>query len=149
MIIALGSDHAGYTLKAKVKEYLISREYEILDFGTDSEESVDYPDYIIPAAEAVANGRAQCGIVFGGSGNGEAIAANKVKGIRCALCWNNDIARLAKQHNNANMIAMGSRIVSEDMGIEIVITWLESEFEAGRHVSRIEKIERYESSERT
>lgn len=149
MIIALGSDHAGYTLKAKVKEYLISREYEILDFGTNSEEPVDYPDYIIPAAEAVANGRAQCGIVFGGSGNGEAIAANKVKGIRCALCWNNDIARLAKQHNNANMIAMGSRMVSDDMGIEIVITWLESEFEAGRHVGRLQKIERYESSERT
>jgi len=144
MRIALGSDHAGYVLKEKLKKFLIVRGCEILDFGTDSEQSVDYPDYIIPAAEAVADGRAQCGIVLGGSGNGEAIAANKVTGIRCALCWNKDAARLAKQHNNANMIALGARMIAADMECEIVATWLDTEFEAGRHVARIDKIGHYE-----
>ncbi len=144
MIIALGSDHAGYVLKEKLKRFLADRGYETLDFGTDSEQAVDYPDHILPAAEAVAEGRAHCGIVIGGSGNGEAIAANKVKGIRCALCWNRDAARLAKQHNDANMIALGARLIAADMEIEIVSTWLNSQFEAGRHVARIEKIARYE-----
>jgi ribose 5-phosphate isomerase B len=144
MIIALGSDHAGYVLKENLKKFLADRRYETLDFGTDSEQAVDYPDYILPAAEAVADGRAHCGIVIGGSGNGEAIAANKVKGIRCALCWNTDAARLAKQHNDANMIALGARLIAADMEIEIVSTWLDSQFEAGRHVARIEKIARYE-----
>jgi len=144
MIIALGSDHAGYVLKEKLKKFLIVRGWEVLDFGTDSEQAVDYPDYILPAAEAVADGRAHCGIVLGGSGNGEAIAANKVTGIRCALCWNRDAARLAKQHNDANMIAIGARMIAADMEIEIVSTWLDSQFEAGRHVTRIEKIARYE-----
>mgnify|MGYP001225597719 CR=1 FL=1 len=144
MRIALGSDHAGYVLKEKLKKFLIVRGCEVLDFGTDSEQAVDYPDYIIPAAEAVADGRAQCGIVLGGSGNGEAIAANKVTGIRCALCWNKDAARLAKQHNDANMIALGARMIAADMEFEIVATWLDTEFEAGRHVARIEKIGGYE-----
>ncbi|MGW8157382.1 MAG: ribose 5-phosphate isomerase B [Desulfoprunum sp.] len=144
MIIALGSDHAGYALKEKLKQFLVVRGCAVLDFGTESEQAVDYPDYILPAAEAVADGRAHGGIVIGGSGNGEAIAANKVIGIRCALCWNRDAARLAKQHNNANMIAIGARMIAADMEIEIVGTWLDAEFEAGRHVSRIEKIARYE-----
>lgn len=144
MKIALGSDHAGYALKEKLKTFLTARGCEIVDFGTDSDQSADYPDYILPAAEAVADGRAQRGIVLGGSGNGEAIAANKVKGIRCALCWNRDAARLAKQHNDANMIAIGARMIPADMEIEIVGTWLDAEFEAGRHVARIEKIARYE-----
>lgn len=149
MIIALGSDHAGYVLKEKLKQFLIVRGCEVLDFGTDSEQAVDYPEYILPAAEAVADGRAQCGIVLGGSGNGEAIAANKVIGIRCALCWNRDAARLAKRHNDANMIAIGARMIAADMEIEIVSTWLDTEFEAGRHVARIEKIARYERRHET
>ncbi|MBB5348256.1 ribose 5-phosphate isomerase B [Desulfoprunum benzoelyticum] len=147
MIVALGSDHAGYVLKEELKRFLAARGCETLDFGTDSGESVDYPDFIIPAAEAVADGRAHCGIVIGGSGNGEAIAANKVEGIRCALCWNTEAARLAKQHNNANMIALGARLIAPDAATGIVATWLDAEFEAGRHVARIAKIARFERGE--
>ncbi|HKJ40852.1 MAG TPA: ribose-5-phosphate isomerase [Sunxiuqinia sp.] len=142
--IALGSDHAGYDLKEVIKKHLKSKGYEVIDFGTDSEESVDYPDYIFPAAECVANKQADCGIVFGGSGNGEAIAANKVKGIRCAVCWHEKSGELAKQHNNANVIAMGGRMVSDEMGCKIVDCWLEANFEGDRHSRRIGKISNYE-----
>ena len=141
MKIAIASDHAGYKYKCSIVEHLQSKGHEVLDLGTDSEKPVDYPDYIRPAAQAVAGGRADLGIVLGGSGNGEAIVANKIKGIRCGLCWNAESARLTKLHNDANMISIGQRMVSLEQAIEIVDTWLNTEFEGGRHISRIEKIE--------
>lgn len=139
--IALGTDHAGYLLKEKVEKHLESLGYRVMDFGTHSIQPVDYPDYVRPAAESVASGDCDIGIIFGGSGNGEAMVANKVKGIRCAVCWDKESARLAKEHNNANMISIGSRMVTEQGGFDIVDTWLESEFQGGRHMRRIEKIE--------
>jgi ribose 5-phosphate isomerase B len=140
MRITIASDHAGYQLKEKLKEYLKNNGYQIVDFGTDSDISVDYPDYICPAARSVAEGNQSLGIVLGGSGNGEAMAANKIKGIRCALCWSENSARLAKEHNNANMIAIGARMMSEIEAIKILETWLNAEFEGGRHIPRIEKV---------
>ncbi len=139
--IAIASDHAGYRYKEQIKEFLVSKKYEIKDFGTHTEESVDYPQFIRPAAEAVARGECDQGIVLGGSGNGEAMVANKVKGIRCAVCWSKESALLAKQHNNANMISLGQRLISLETALGIVNTWLNSEFEGGRHVRRIEQIE--------
>lgn len=139
--IALGSDHAGYKLKEKIKGYLKSMAYNVVDFGTNSDEPVDYPDYIRPAAESVSKGENDLGIVFGGSGNGEAMVANKVKRIRCGLCWNEESARLAKEHNNANMISLGERMLSEEEAVKIVDSWLNAEFKGGRHLRRIEKIE--------
>lgn len=139
--IALGSDHAGYKLKEKIKGYLKSMAYNVVDYGTNSDEPVDYPDYIRPAAESVSNGENDLGIVFGGSGNGEAMVANKVKRIRCGVCWNEESARLAKEHNDANMIALGEWMLSEEKAIRIVATWLNAEFKGGRHLRRIEKIE--------
>ncbi len=139
--IALGTDHAGFQLKEAIKDHLETRGYEIVDYGTNSNEPVDYPDYIRPAALSVANGENDLGIVFGGSGNGEAMTANKVKGIRCGLCWDEESARLTKEHNNANMIALGGRMVSEEEGIRIVDAWLNAEYQGGRHQKRIDKIE--------
>jgi ribose 5-phosphate isomerase B len=141
MIIALASDHAGFRTKESVARHLRDKGIDVEDFGTDSEESCDYPDFIRPAAEAVAAGSCDAGIVFGGSGNGEAMAANKVRGIRCALCWNEYTARMAKEHNNANMISIGERTVDADTALKIVDTWLESNYEGGRHQRRIDKIE--------
>jgi ribose 5-phosphate isomerase B len=138
--IALGSDHAGYKLKEKIKGYLKSKAYTVADYGTNSVEPVDYPDYIRPAAESVSKGENDLGIVFGGSGNGEAMVANKVKRIRCGLCWNEESARLAKEHNNANMISLGERMLSEEEAVKIVDSWLNAEFKGGRHLRRIEKI---------
>lgn len=140
--IALGTDHAGFRLKEKVKAHLISLGYQVVDFGTDSDQPADYPDFIRPAAESVAGGSCNLGIIFGGSGNGEAMVANKVRGIRCAVCWNEQSARLAKEHNNANVISIGARMVAEPEGIAMVDIWLNSEFLGGRHLKRIEKIER-------
>lgn len=142
--IAIASDHAGYRLKEMLKRYLAEKGHEVLDFGTDSEESVDYPLFIRPAAEAVRDGKAGLGIVIGGSGNGEAIVANKVKGIRCAVCWNTESARFAKEHNNANVISMGERLVSEAMASMIVDTWLSAEFAGGRHQRRVDEIHQIE-----
>ena len=141
MKIALASDHAGFRTKEAVARHAREKGCEVVDFGTDSEESCDYPDFIRPAAQAVAAGECDVGIVFGGSGNGEAMAANKVRGIRCALCWNEYTARMAKEHNNANMISIGERTVDADTALNIVDTWLESEYEGGRHQRRIDKIE--------
>ncbi len=146
MKIALGTDHAGYRLKEAIKAHLIRLGYDVVGFGTENEESVDYPDYDIPAAECVSAQNADLAIVFGGSGNGEAIAANKVKGVRCALCWSERSARLAKQHNNANVIALGGRVVSQEVGLKIVDAWLTSNFEGGRHQRRIDKLTTYESN---
>jgi ribose 5-phosphate isomerase B len=142
MKIALGSDHAGFHYKVMLLRYLLDLGHEVVDFGTDSEKSVDYPDYIRPAAEAVARGECERGIVLGGSGNGEAIVANRVKGIRCALCWNTESAQLARSHNNANMISLGARMVSEDDVRQIVNMWLTTPFDGGRHANRINKIDK-------
>lgn len=140
MKISLGSDHAGYHYKEKVKELLVSLGHEVKDCGTFSEEPVDYPKFIVPAAQAVARGETERAIVFGGSGNGEAMAANKVKGIRCALCWNEESARLSRQHNDANALSMGERMIPEDLALKIVRIWLETPFEGGRHMPRIEQL---------
>jgi ribose 5-phosphate isomerase B len=139
--IAIASDHAGYPLKEMLKTHLKSKGYELLDFGTDGTDPVDYPDYIYPAAKRVAAGQTDFGIVIGGSGNGEAIVANKVRGVRCALCWNVHSARLARQHNDANMISIGARMVNVQAALSIVDAWLKAVFEGGRHIRRIEKIE--------
>jgi ribose 5-phosphate isomerase B len=140
--ISLGSDHAGYKYKELLKQHLSSKGYEVKDFGTFSPEACDYPDFVRPAAEAVAKGQCDAGVVFGGSGNGEAIVANKVKGVRCAVCWSQETATLAKTHNNANVISIGERMVSPEMLIVIVDSWLAAEFEGGRHARRVEKIEK-------
>lgn len=141
MKIAIGSDHAGFRYKEKIKLWLIARGHEVTDFGTDSEESVDYPLFIRPVAAAVARGEQDRGIVLGGSGNGEAMAANRFKTIRCALCWNVESARLARQHNDANMISLGQRMMSEEEALEIVRVWLETDFEGGRHVRRVQQLD--------
>ena len=133
MKIALGTDHAGFRYKEKVKELLTSLGHEVKDYGTFSEDPVDYPVFIRPAAESVAGGECERGIVFGGSGNGEAMAANKVHGVRCALCWNEESARLSRQHNDANVLSMGQRMIPEDLALRIVRIWLETPFEGGRH----------------
>jgi len=141
MKIAIASDHAGFLYKQRIATFLRERGHEVEDFGTDSEASVDYPDFIVPAARAVASGRCERGIVLGGSGNGEAMAANKIKGIRCALCWNEDSARFARAHNDANMLSMGQRLVTEEMALRIVEIWLDTPFEGGRHVPRVQKLD--------
>ena len=137
MKISLGTDHAGFRYKEKVKELLTSLGHEVKDFGTFSEESVDYPLFIRPAAEAVAHGECERAIVFGGSGNGEAMTANKVHGVRCALCWNEEVARLSREHNDANVLSLGQRVIPEDMALKIVRVWLETPFEGGRHEKRV------------
>ncbi|GAA4432932.1 MULTISPECIES: ribose 5-phosphate isomerase B [Bremerella] len=141
MKIAIASDHAGYRYKSIIIEHLKSLGHEVVDFGTDSAESCDYPDFIIPAAKAVSAGECERGIVLGGSGNGEAIAANRIHGVRCALTWNIETAQLGRQHNKANMISIGERLTAEGDVLKIVDTWLETEFEGGRHERRIEKID--------
>jgi ribose 5-phosphate isomerase B len=135
--LVIASDHAGYEYKERIKTFLTDRGYQVKDFGTDSEQSVDYPLFIRPAAEAVANGNYDQGIILGGSGNGEAMVANKVKGIRCAVCWNLETARLAREHNNANMISIGQRLTPLETALTIVNTWLTGTFEGGRHERRI------------
>src|SRR6266540_1067700 len=141
MKIAIGSDHAGFAYKEKIKALLASLGHEVTDFGTNSEESVDYPLFIRPVALAVARGEAERGVVLGGSGNGEAMAANRIKGVRCALCWNVETARLARQHNDANIISLGQRMMSEEDALKIVRVWLETGFEGGRHLRRIQLLD--------
>lgn len=141
MKIAIGSDHAGFQYKEKIKELLKSLGHVVADFGTDSTEPVDYPLFIRPVAEAVAGGECERGIVLGGSGNGEAIAANRVKRVRCALCWNVESARLGRQHNNANMISIGQRMMTLETALEIVRVWLATPFDGGRHQRRIEQLD--------
>jgi ribose 5-phosphate isomerase B len=141
MKIAIGSDHAGFQYKEKIKQLLLSMGHDVHDFGTNSDAAVDYPLFIRPTAEAVANGECERGIVLGGSGNGEAIVANRVKGVRCALCWNLESARLGRQHNDANVISIGQRMVTLEMALEIVKVWLDTPFEGGRHQKRIDLID--------
>jgi ribose 5-phosphate isomerase B len=141
MNIAIGSDHAGFEYKEKIREFLTNRGEVVTDFGTHSPEPVDYPLFIRPVAEAVARGEFERGIVLGGSGNGEAIVANRVPGIRCAVCWNEESARLGRQHNNANVISLGQRMMSLDTALNLVRIWLETTFDGGRHQQRIDLID--------
>ena len=141
MKIAIGSDHAGYKYKEKIKQFLSGLGHVVVDFGTDSEEPVDYPLFIRPVALAVARGEADRGVVLGGSGNGEAMTANRVRGVRCAVCWNVESARLARQHNDANIISLGQRMITEEAALEIVYVWLETPFEGGRHLHRIQLLD--------
>src|SRR6266536_3651035 len=140
MTVAIGSDHAGFLYKEKIKQYLAELAHEVVDFGTDSEVPVDYPLFIRPVALAVASGEVERGVVLGGSGNGEAMTANRVKGVRCALCWNTESARLGRLHNDANVISLGQRMMSEVEALEIVRVWLNTEFEGGRHIRRIQML---------
>jgi len=137
MRIAIASDHAGFEYKQALIAHLEALRHEVVDFGTDSTEPVDYPRFIMPAARAVACGECQRGIVLGGSGNGEAMAANRVRGVRCALCWSVESSELARRHNDANMISLGERLISLDLAIDIVDTWLSTPFDGGRHARRI------------
>ena len=138
MRITIGSDHAGFKLKEKVKALLGELGHEVKDVGTFAgEPAVDYPLFIRPAAEAVARGECDRGIVFGGSGNGEAMVANKVHGVRCALCWSLESARLSRRHNDANVLSLGERLIEESLALEIVRTWLTTDFEGGRHEPRV------------
>jgi ribose 5-phosphate isomerase B len=141
MKIAIGSDHAGFDYKEKIVEMLQRSGYEVRDFGTYSSEPCDYPLFIRPVAEAVARGEFERGIVLGGSGNGEAIVANRVKGVRCGLCWNVEVARLNRQHNDGNVLSLGQRTISLETALEIVKVWLETPFEGGRHQRRIDLID--------
>lgn len=147
MKISLGSDHAGFEYKQAIAEMLRAQGHEVIDCGTHSADSTDYPLWCIPAAEKVANGEAEKGIVFGGSGNGEAIAANKVKGVRCAIAWSDDTARLGSEHNNANVLSIGERMVSLETAKRLVDIWLSTPFEGGRHLKRIEELARYEAGQ--
>jgi ribose 5-phosphate isomerase B len=141
MRIAIGSDHAGFHYKTRIIEILTRWGHEVKDFGTDSDAPVDYPIFIRPVALAVAAGEYERGIVLGGSGNGEAIVANRVKGIRCTLCWNVESARYARLHNDANVLSMGERLVPEVELEPILKVWLETPFEGGRHQRRIDEID--------
>ncbi len=145
MKVSLGSDHAGFEYKQALAEMLRMQGHDVIDCGTHSADSTDYPLWCIPAAEKVASGEAEKGIVVGGSGNGEAIAANKVKGIRCAIAWSDETAKLASQHNNANVLSIGERMVSLETAKRLVDLWLSTSFEAGRHLKRIEELALYES----
>src|SRR6516162_2849406 len=133
MKIGIGSDHAGFEYKEAIRKLLKDLGHEVTDFGTNSSQRVDYPLFIRPVAEAVAKGLCERGVVLGGSGNGEAIVANRVRGVRCALCWNLDSAKLARQHNNANLLSLGQRMMSLDTALAIVKAWLETPFDGGRH----------------
>ena len=141
MRIGIGSDHAGFRYKQLIADHLRAAGHEVRDFGTHSADSADYPVYIRPVAEAVAKGDVARGIVLGGSGNGEAIVANRVRGVRCALCWNVESARLAREHNDANCISLGERMMTPETALAIVDTWLETPFEGGRHARRIAMID--------
>ena len=147
MRVALGADHAGFPLKEDLKVFLVEEGHEALDHGTDSIEPVDYPPFCAAAARAVVSGEADRAIVLGGSGQGEQIAANKVAGIRAALCHDRYLARLSREHNDANVLALGARVVAPAYAREIVRVWLDTPFEGGRHVSRLEQIAQIERGE--
>ena len=141
MRIAIGSDHAGFRYKERIKQFLQELEHTVIDFGTFSEEPVDYPLFIRPVAEAVARDEVERGIVLGGSGNGEAMAANRIRKVRCALCWNEEVARLAREHNDANVLSLGQRLITLETALEVVRVWLETPFQEGRHVRRIQLLD--------
>lgn len=139
-VIALGCDHAGFDYKAAIINLLKERGFEIANKGTDSLESVDYPDFVHPVAADVQNGTVACGIVMCGSGNGVAMTVNKHQGIRAALCWTKELAQLARRHNNANILAIPVRFISEAVALDMVEAFLDTEFEGGRHQGRVDKI---------
>ena len=141
MRIAIGSDHAGFRYKEMFKAHLIALGHEVKDVGTDSEAPVDYPLFCHPVAVAVSTGDTERGIVLGGSGNGEAIVANRVRGVRAALCWSVESAELGRRHNNANVLSVGERMVSEELAMQILETWLNTRFDGGRHQRRIDEID--------
>ncbi|MBN1670373.1 MAG: ribose 5-phosphate isomerase B [Kiritimatiellae bacterium] len=141
MKIAIGSDHAGFRYKEEIRRFLANRGDEVVDFGTDSEKSCDYPVLCRPVAEAVAAGECERGIVLGGSGNGEAMVSNRIAGVRCSLCWNEESARYARLHNDANVLSLGQRLVSLETALKIVEVWLTTEFEGGRHLRRVRQID--------
>lgn len=141
MNIAIGSDHAGFEYKERLRELLARDGHQVEDFGTFTADAVDYPLFIRPVAEAVAAGRFERGIVLGGSGNGEAMAANRVRGVRCSLCWSEESARLARAHNDANVLSLGQRLVPWETVVAIVGIWLTTPFEGGRHQRRIEMLD--------
>jgi ribose 5-phosphate isomerase B len=146
--VALGSDHAGFLLKEHLKAFLAAEGHEVLDVGTDSTATVDYPAFCAAAARAVTGGRADRAIVMGGSGQGEQIVANKVRGARAALCHDLYLAHLSREHNDANILAIGARIIAPPYAEEIVRVWLATPFAGGRHVARIEQIAEIEQAER-
>ena len=141
MRIAIAADHAGFHYKTMLARHLAAAGHDVVDFGTTSTDPVDYPDFVHPAAEAVATGGCERGVVLGGSGNGEAMTANRHRGVRCAVCWNEESARLARAHNDANMISLGERMIAEDLAARIVDVWLATPFEGGRHQARIRKLD--------
>ena len=141
MKIAIGNDHAGVDVKRKIENYLSKKGYTVINKGYDGKESVDYPDYIHPVSTEVKEKKAQIGIIICGSGNGAAMTANKHKGVRAAICWSEEIAELARQHNDANIISIPSRFLSEKEIINIVEVFIKTDFEGGRHKRRIDKID--------
>ena len=147
MKIAIASDHAGFTYKESIKSFLTKLGHEVRDFGTISAEPVDYPSFIRPLAEAVACDEFERGIILGGSGNGEAIVANKISGVRCTLCWSEQTAKWARQHNDGNILSLGQRTINELMALRIVQVWLDTPFEGGRHAQRVWQIENPPRSE--
>ena len=147
MRVAIGSDHAGFVLKGELCTLLDELRVEYRDFGTFSVEAVDYPDFVAPVARAVSRGDFELGIVVGGSGTGESIVANKVRGIRCVQCTNPVVARLAREHNDANVIAFGARIIGTEVAKACLREFLSSQFTGGRHVARLEKLARIEAEE--
>lgn len=147
MRIALGSDHAGFPLKERVAKHLADAGHDVIDLGTDSEESVDYPSFCAAAGRAVVSGDADLGMVFGGSGQGEQIAANKVHGVRAALCLNEWMARMARRHNDANVLALGARVLGEELALSIIDVFLAEDFEGGRHQRRVDQIAGIEQEE--
>jgi ribose 5-phosphate isomerase B len=140
MKIAIGSDHAGFHYKEKIIRLLTELRHDITDFGTHSDEPVDYPLFIRPVAEGVAKGAFDRGIVLGGSGNGEAMVANKIPGVRCALCWSAEATVLSRRHNDANVLSLGARMIAEEDALHMVTVWLETPFDGGRHRRRIQQI---------
>ena len=141
MKVALASDHAGFRYKAVILSHLSEAGHQVIDFGTSSPAPVDYPDFVRLAADAVANSQCDRGIVLGGSGNGEAMVANRYHGVRCAVCWNEESARLARAHNDANMLSLGERMMSESVAKRIVDAWMTTAFEGGRHTRRLQKLD--------
>ena len=140
--IAIGSDHAGFEGKERARQFLAARGFEVVDKGTGGAESVDYPDYGAAVGRAVAAGEADCGVVMCGSGIGISIAANKVPGVRAALCWNEETAQLARRHNDANVLCIGARFVEPELAARMIQTFVETEFDGGRHQQRVDKLSR-------
>ncbi|MCX6943373.1 MAG: ribose 5-phosphate isomerase B [Verrucomicrobiota bacterium] len=139
--IAIGSDHAGFAYKEAIKAMLLAEGHTVRDFGTHSPDRCDYPDFCFPVARAIASHQVERGIVLGGSGNGEAMTANRVRGVRCGVCWSEPVAVWSRSHNDANCLSLGERTISLDEALKIVRVWLATEFEGGRHLPRIQKID--------